>query len=88
VSIEENRTPSLTLNPAFAFAVGAKQAIKTRIVRSTRRNLGRFAARVALDVRNMVWQTKNTRVDSSLEHLESEFGGGVWLLGEIDQRFR
>jgi len=49
---------TLTLNPAFAFAVGAKHAIKTRIVRRMRRNLGRFAARVVLDVSKMVLQTK------------------------------
>lgn len=41
--------PTLTLNPAFAFAVGAKHAIKTRIVRSTRRNLGRLGVNSSLE---------------------------------------
>lgn len=49
---------TLMLDPAFAFAVGAKHAIKTRIVRRMRRNLGRLAARVVLDVSNIIWQTK------------------------------
>ena len=80
LSIEVGRIPTLTLNPAFAFAVGAKHAIKTRIVRSTRRNLGRLAARVAL-VWNMVWQTKTyvSIVVWNASNQNSGEGFGFWV---------